>query len=89
MSFDALTHVHLLNFLLGKFLNLSDVSIRSFRIPDYSVHASGVGIFCCNFCFTHLSFSIDCECLEGKAISHLTLVPPMPSVNNTERMSRW
>lgn len=46
-------------------------------------------LWCCNFCFTHLSFSIDCECLEGKAISHLTPVPPMPSVNNTERMSRW
>lgn len=41
------------------------------------------------FCFAHLSFSVDCERLEGKAISHLTLVLPMPSVNNPERMSRW
>lgn len=40
-------------------------------------------------CFAHLSFSVDCERLEGKAIPHLTLVLPMSSVNNTERMSRW
>ena len=38
---------------------------------------------------TCLSFSVDCERLEGKAIPHLTLVLPMSSVNNTERMSRW
>ena len=41
------------------------------------------------FCFVHLSSSVDCERLEGKAISHLTLVLPMPTVNITERRSRW
>ena len=41
------------------------------------------------FCFEHLSSSVDCERLEGKAISHLTLVLPMPTVNITERRSRW
>lgn len=45
-----------------------------------------IGIFCCNFCFTHFSFSIDCECLKDKAISYLTLVLPMPGVNNVQRM---
>lgn len=77
------------NPLLGKSLNLSKISTLSLGIPDHSVHASSIGIFCCEFCFTHLSFSIDCEWLEGKVISYLPLVFLMPSVNNVERIDRW
>jgi hypothetical protein len=48
-------------------------NIRLFNACLYLRH------LCSSFSFKHLSFSIDRECLQGRAISYLTLVVPIPS----------